>query len=160
MNDASLLELTAEVSIAITGFISIFLVLAARDGRLLPVDAFTIRIIVICSIAPVFYAVLPLLLNSLGVSAPLLWRGSSIAIGLASILIGVYMARQLRFLEPGEGRKLNHGFVLGVIAASCCLVNSFGWPWESSGGLYLVTLWAVAGIAVGNFVDLLFTKLL
>ena len=105
MDESSLLELTAEVSIAITGFISIFLVLAARDGRLLPVDAFTIRLIVICSFGPVFYAALPLVLNSLGLSGAVLWRSSSSAIGVAAIVIAVYMARQLRSLEPGEGRS-------------------------------------------------------
>ena len=160
MDESSLLELTAEVSIAITGFISIFLVLAARDGRLLPVDAFTIRIIVICSFGPVFFAVLPLILNSLGFSGAALWRSSSIAVGAAAIAVLVYMARQLRFLEPGEGRKLNHGFVLGVVATSSCLANAVGWPWEPGGGLYLVTLWSIVGISAGNFVDLLFTKLL
>ena len=160
MDESSLLELTAEVSIAITGFISIFLVLAARDGRLLPVDAFTIRIIVICSFGPVFYAALPLVLNSLGLSGAVLWRSSSSAIGVAAIVIAVYMARQLRFLEPGEGRKLNHGFVLGVVAFLSCAANAAGWPWEPSGGLYLVTVWSIVGISAGNFVDLLFTKLL
>lgn len=160
MDESSLLELTAEVSIAITGFISIFLVLAARDGRLLPVDAFTIRIIVICSFGPVFYAVLPLILNSFGLSGAVLWRSSSSAIGVAAIVIVVYMARQLRFLEPGEGRKLNHGFALGVVAFLSCFANAAGWPWEPNGGLYLITVWSIVGISAGNFVDLLFTKLL
>jgi hypothetical protein len=160
VDESSLLELTAEVSIAITGFISIFLVLAARDGRLLPVDAFTIRIIVICSFGPVFYSVLPLILNSLGLSEAVLWRCSSSAIGFSGIVIAVYMARQLRFLEPGEGRKLNHGFVLGVAASLSCLANAAGWPWEPNGGLYLVTVWSIVGISAGNFVGLLFTKLL
>jgi hypothetical protein len=158
--ESSLLELTAEVSIAITGFISIFLVLAARDGRLLPVDAFTIRIIVICSFGPVFYAALPLLLNSLGLSGATLWRISSTVIGCGGIAVAVYMARQLRFLEPGEGRKLNHGFVLGVAAFLSCLAHALGWPWEPSGGLSLVTVWSIVGISAGNFVDLLFSKLL
>jgi hypothetical protein len=160
VDESSILELTAEVSIAITGFISIFLVLAARDGRLLPVDAFTIRLIVICSFGPVFYAALPLVLDSLGLSGALLWRSSSIAIGLAGVVIAVYMSRQLRFLEPGEGRKLNHGFVLGATAYTSCLANAVGWPWEPNGGLYLVAVWSIVGISAGNFIDLLFSKLL
>jgi hypothetical protein len=160
VDESSLLELTAEVSIAITGFISIFLALAARDGRLLPVDTFTIRLIVICSFGPVFYAALPLVLNALGLSGAVLWRISSTAVGLAGIVIAVYMARQLRFLEPGEGRKLNYGFVLGIAAYASCLANAVGWPWEPSGGLYLVTVWSIVGISAGNFIDLLFIKIL
>jgi hypothetical protein len=160
VDESSLLELTAEVSVAITGFISIFLALAARDGRFLPVDAFTIRLIVICSIAPVFYAVLPLILNTLGLAAEVLWRSSSIAIALAGIVLMLYMLGQLRLLEPGEGRKLNYGFLLGVVASMSCIANALGWPWAPSGGLYLITLWSIVAVAVGNFVDLLFRKLL
>ena len=160
VDESSLLELTAEVSVAITGFISIFLALAARDGRFLPVDAFTIRLIVICSIAPVFYAVLPLLLNTLGLTAEALWRSSSIAIGLAGIALMIYMLGQLRLLEPGEGRKLNYGFLLSFVACLSCLSNALGWPWAPSGGLYLITLWSIVAVAVGNFVDLLFRKIL
>jgi hypothetical protein len=160
VDESSLLELTAEVSVAITGFISIFLALAARDGRFQPVDAFTIRLIVICSFAPVFYAVAPLILNSFGVTGGVLWRTSSLTIGLAGIVLALYMARQLRFLGPGEGRKLNYGFVLGCVAFLSCLANALEWPWPASGGLYLVTLWSIVGIAVGNFVELLFRKVL
>ena len=54
MEESSLLETTAEVSVAFAGFIGIFLVLAARDGRFPPTESFQIRLIVLCSIAPVF----------------------------------------------------------------------------------------------------------
>ena len=126
MEEPSPLEATAEVSIAITGFISIFPVLAARDGRLLPVAAFTIRMIVPCSFGPVFYALLPLILGSFGLVGVALWRSTSMTIGIAALAIVVYMARQLQFLEPGEGRKLNHGFVLGVVASISCFANAAG----------------------------------
>ena len=85
MDESSLLETTAEVSVAFAGFIGIFLVLATRDGRFPPADALSIRLIVICSVAPVFYAAVPLVLSSLGVSGPMLWRISSGAIGLAGV---------------------------------------------------------------------------
>ncbi len=100
MDESSLLETTAEISVAFAGFIGIFLALAARDGRFPPAESFQIRLIVICSIAPVFLGVLPLLLDLLG------------------------------------------------------------WPWEPSGGLYLVSVWSIVGVAAGNFVELLFRKLL
>jgi hypothetical protein len=160
VDESSLLETTAEVSVAFTGFIGIFLVLAARDGRFPAADSFAIRLIVICSIAPVFFAALPLLLYSLGLSGTTLWRVSSLATALAGAWGVASLVRQLRSLEAGEGRSLNYGFVFGIIAALSFVVNAVGWPWEPSGGVFLVGVWSVVGIAGGNFVELLFRKLL
>ena len=124
------------------------------------VFAFSIRLIVICSIAPVFFAALPLVLDALGLSGALLWRISSIALGLAGVAITTYMVRKVRVLPGREGRSLNYGFWLAVVAFLSCLANALGWPWASSGGMYLLSVWSVVGIAAGNFVQLLFRKLL
>lgn len=160
MDESSLLGTTAEISVAFAGFIGIFLVLAARDGRFPPAESFQIRLIVICSIAPVFFAALPLVLAALGLSGVALWRTSSVAIGLAGIAIAAYLRRQLLALETGEGRSFNYGTVLALVASTSCIANALGWPWESAGGLYLLTVWSIVGIAAGNFVELLFGKVL
>jgi len=160
MDESSLLETTAEVSVAFTGFIGIFLVLAAREGRFAPGDAFVIRLIVICSIGPVFFSVLPLVLYGLGLSGTPLWRISTTGIALTGVAAIVHLARQLRTLERGEGRALNYGVLLWVIAATSCVTNAVGWPWAPSGGMYLLTVWSIVGIAGGNFVELLFRKIL
>jgi hypothetical protein len=160
VDESSLLETTAEVSVAFTGFIGIFLVLAAREGRFAPADSFVIRLIVICSIGPVFLAVLPLVLSHLGLSGPELWRISSATIVFSGIAVIAYLARQLRSLEPGEGRALNYGFVLWILAAASCVANAVGWPWVPNGGVYLLTVWLIVGVAGGNFVELLFRKVL
>ena len=158
MDEASLLETTAEVSVAFAGFIGIFLVLAAREGRFPSGDSFAIRLIVICSVAPVFFAVLPLVLNFLGLTGAMLWRISSSTVGVAGVAITAYLVRQLP--ATGEGRSLNYGFWLGVVASLSCLANALGWPWAPTGGLYLLTVWSIVGIAGGNFIQLLFRKLL
>lgn len=160
MNESSLLQTTAEVSVAFTGFIGIFLVLAARDGRFPPGDSFVIRLIVICSIGPVFFAVLPLVLNGLGLSGAPLWRLSSGTIAVTEVVAITHLVRQVRSLETDEGRALNYGFVLWLLATASCLVNLVGWPWSPNGGLYLLAVWAIVGIAGGNFVELLFRKIL
>jgi len=160
MNESSLLETTAEVSVAFTGFIGLFLVLASRDGRFAPEDSFVIRLIVICSIGPVFFAVLPLVLNGLGLSGSPLWRISSGIVALTGVAALAHLARQLRSLEGGHGRALNYGFVLWIVAAVSCVANAAGWPLAPGGGLYLVTVWAIVGVAGGNFVELLFKKVL
>jgi len=160
MNESSLLETTAEVSVAFTGFIGLFLVLASRDGRFAPADSFVIRLIVICSIGPVFFAVLPLVLDGLGLSGSPLWRTSSIIVASAGIAAAAHLARRLRSLEARAGRSLNHGFVLGIVADGSCIANAAGWPWPPNGGVYLLTVWAIVGVAGGNFVELLFRKVL
>jgi len=160
MTDASLLETTAEISVAFTGFIGIFLVLAARDGRFDPADSFMIRLIVICSIAPVFFSALPLVLDALGLSGELLWRASSGVAGLATVMLSVHLLRQVRTLPSGEGRNFNYGVLLGLLAMTSCLANVIGWPWAPFGGLYVLTVWSIVGIAGGNFIELLFRKLL
>jgi len=160
MSEASLLETTAEVSVAFTGFIGIFLVLAARDGRFAAGDAFMIRLIVICSIFPVFFAALPLVLHALGMAGAPLWRLASGVIAVADAVIVAYFVREARRLAPGEGRALNYGFVLWLTATLSCALNLVGWPWAPGGGLYLLTVWSIVGIAGGNFVELLFRKVL
>ena len=160
MDEASLLETTAEVSVAFTGFIGIFLVLAAREGRFSPGDSFVIRLIVVCSIGPVFLAVLPLLLHALGLSSVPLWRASSVATLVAGAAVIAYLARQVRSLEHGEGRALNYGFVLWVVAAIASVSNAAGWPRDPGGGLYLLAVWSIIGVAGGTFVELLFRKVL
>jgi hypothetical protein len=160
VDESSLLEMTAEVSVAFTGFIGIFLALAARDSRFAPGESFAIRLIVICSITPVFAAVLPLILHSLGLSGVGLWRVSSIMLALAGTAILAYMVRQMLSLPGGEGRSLNYGFLLWIVWSLACFANALGWPWAPNGGLYLVSVWSLVGVAGGNFVELLFRKLL
>jgi len=160
VDESSLLETTAEVPVAFTGFIGLFLVLASRDGRFAPADSFVIRLIVICSIGPVFFAVLPLILEALGLAGAPLWRISSAVVAVTGMVAIAHLVRQVRSLEGGEGRALNYGFVLWMIAALSCIANAAGWPWPPGGGLYLLTVWAIVGVAGGNFVELLFRKVL
>ena len=159
MPESSTLEMTAEVSVAFAGFIGIFLALATRDGRFPPAESFTIRTIVISSVSPVFYCAVPLVLSSLGVSAELLWRLSSGAIGLAGVALTGYMVLQLRALPPAE-RSISYEWVLPLVAILCCLANAAAWPWPPSGGLYLVAVWLVVAVAGVNFVALIFRKVL
>jgi hypothetical protein len=160
MDAFSLLETTAEVSVAFAGFIGIFLVLAARDGKFPRGDAFQIRLIVLCSVAPVFLSVVPLLLHLLGFAGAMLWRSSSAFVAVCFGALAVYVGRQLAAMPTGEGRSFNYGTVLGIVAIATCALNVVGWPWAPGGGVFLVTLWSVIGIAGGNFIELLFRKVL
>ena len=113
MSDSSLLETTAEIAVAFAGFASIFLVLASRDGRFPPHDAFSIKLIVVVSVASVINAVIPLLLHSLGVPEPAVWRASSGLNGLhRRDNRRVHAAHVARDTTGGQARE--HGLSLSV----------------------------------------------
>ena len=165
MPESSLLETTAEVAVAFAGFIGIFLVLATRDGRFPPRDALSIRIIVVCSVAPVFYSAVPLVLHSLGVSGATLWRISSGLTGLAGVAIAAHLARKSRALAVAERLPPTSlivlvGWGLGALSILCLAANALGWPWAPSGGLHLLAVWSVVAVAGTNFVVLIFSRVL
>ena len=163
MPESSLLETTAEVSVAFAGFIGIFLVLATRDGKVAPRDSIAVRTIVVCSVAPVFYAVAPLLLQLLGVSEATTWRASSAITGGSGILITLYIVPQLRTVpasdRPGLFSTSNLvPWFLTVFALACHVLNAAAWPWAPSGGVYLLGVWAIVGIAGSSFAALIFRR--
>ena len=104
MPEIPLLETTAEISIALAGFVGIFLVLTSRDEKFQAKDIVAIRSIVSTSISPVFYSVFPILAGSLGLSEPLLWRVSSGVVVLVSISIWLSIMISIR-RWPIEERK-------------------------------------------------------
>ncbi len=166
MTDSSILETTAEVSVAFSGFISVFLILASRDGRFAPRDAFAIRVIVVSGISPVFYAILPLLLHSLGVSEPTVWRASSVLMAFFSVLIfAVVMLPKWRAVNKEEQVPTMEfsnlsSRVLGAVHFFCLIANVFAWPWVPSGGVYLLAVWGIIAIAGTTFVSLIFKRVL
>jgi hypothetical protein len=163
--ESSFLETTAEVSVAFAGFIGIFLILATRDGRFPAVDSVTIRSIVVCSSCPVFYSALPLMLFGLGLSGSTLWRISSALTGLAGVASTVYFAFQLRAVPPAERPRPAelrnfYAWFLTVSSLGCHIANTLAWPWAPSGGVYTIGVWAIVAIAGGNFIILIFRRVL
>ena len=165
MTELSPFETTAEISIAFAGFISIFLVLAARDGRFSQRDAISIRTIVVGSLAAMFYAVLPVVLYSLGIDGQTLWRISSGVVALVCAATWASMVYLVRTL-PAEVRPPAIGFiqitstVLAVVSFLSLLANALAWPWAPSGGVHLMAIWMVIGIAATHFVVLIFQRVL
>jgi len=165
VTEASLLEVTAEISVAFAGFIGIFLVLATREGRFPGGAALTIRTIVICSVGPVFYSALPLVLHALGVSGPPLWQVSSLAVGLIAVAATAYMARYSRTVPHAERWPFLSfqnlvGSMFAAVMFTCHFGNALAWPWAPSGGVYLLAIWSTVAIAGTNFVELIFREVL
>jgi len=157
VNIFSSLETTAEISVTFAGFISIFLVLARRDGSLASEVAVLIRFILLGSISSLFLAVLPLVANGIGLTGTPLWRTVSV-LGLAAGLgMASFAASQRRGLRDREVTVfVLIAWVLAPVSGLTFLSNTIGWPLSPNGGTYLAGIWLTLAIASVNLVDLVF----
>ena len=158
----SFLETTAEISVTLAGFVSIFVVLARRAGSFRPDFALAIRSILISSIACLFFAALPLVLAALGLSGAALWRFSSAAFFLVGVGVGFYMGSNMRGLPADQLLTIfvRIGWSLAAFLMLTLVANITGWPLPPNAGVYLVSVWLLLGIASLNFLDLVFRGVL
>ncbi len=157
MDIFSALETTAEISVAFAGFISLFLLLARRDGSLAAEIAVLIRFILLGSIASLFLGVLPLIASGLGIAGGSLWRAAS-CVGLAASLgMGLFAASQRRGLSHREVTVfVRLAWVLASFNGMAFLSNIAGWPLPPEGAVYLGAIWLGLAISAVNLVDLVF----
>ena len=162
MDPFSFLETTAEIAITFAGFVSLFVVLARRDGSFSPDVALTIRLILLSSISSLFFAALALILAAVGLTAPELWRLASAVFLLVASGIGYFGISNLRRLPPEDQNTIFAwvGHSLGGIAALAAVANTVGWPFPPSPGIYLVSVWLMLGIASLNLLNLVFRHVL
>lgn len=155
MDALSFLETTAEISVAFTGFISVFFILARRTGSFHPVIAISIRIILIAGISCPFYAALPLILLDAGLAESLVWRVSGGVVLALAILINLYLFRRRDIYAPKVDRTtLFTAYSLNAITFVLPIANVIGFPFEPSSAAHLATIWSILGIASVNFVGL------
>ena len=165
MPEASLLETTAEVAISLAGFVGVFLVLARRDGAFSPADSFLIRVLVLCCVPPMFYAVLPLLLHGFGFTLPRVWTTSSVAAAIAIGAISVHVLMTQARL-PKDGSQLlpiwQSLFSYGAVSAAliALVVNGAGWLGPASGALYAAGVWLILFVGGVTFTLLILRRVL
>jgi hypothetical protein len=164
VTDLAFLEASAEIAVSVAGFISIFLALASRSERFSAAEALGIRVIVLCSVWPVFFAALPFLLSGLGISGAALWRACSALCGSVGLIASLAMtphAREVSRLGPLPPTA--QGLVSWSLTTSSLLAhaaNALGWPLPPGGGVYLLGVWLVVGNATLSFVSLVFDRVL
>ena len=162
MDHFSFLETTAEISITFAGFVSIFLILARRDGSFSPEFTLTIHSILMASIGCMCFAAVPLVLAALGVAGAALWRLPSAALMLTFGGLAFYMATNRRKL-PATVRGTAFARIAWSLAALTMIAlvsNVAGWPLSPNPGVYLLAVWLQLGIASVNFLDLVFRGVL
>ena len=162
MDPFSFLETTAEISITFAGFISIFLVLARRDGSFHPAVALPIRLILITSVASLFFAALPLVLAGLGVSGAALWRFPSVVFVLVGTGATFFVVSNRRRL-PSTQQTATFAWVghsLNALSLVASVANMLGWPLPPNAGVYLASVWLLLGVSCVNFLGLVFGRVL
>ncbi len=157
MNVLSFLETTAEISITFAGFISLFFVLARRDGSLASEIAVLIRFVLLGTITSLFLAALPLIVSGLGVNDASLWRmasGSGLTVGVG---MGFFAASQRRGLRDREVTAfVRVAWVLATLSGLTYAANLVGWPVSPNGSMYLAAIWLSLAIPSVNLTDLVF----
>ena len=157
MNVFSSLETTAEIAVAFAGFISIFLVLARREGSIASEVATLIRFILLGSVCVLFTAFVPLVAAGIGLSGTSLWRAAScfaLAVGFG---MGLFGANQRRSLSDREVTIFVRVAWISIsLGALAHLANISGWPISPNGGTYLAGIWLYLAISSTNLIDLVF----
>lgn len=155
MDALSFLGTTAETSVAFTGFISVFFILARRTGSFHPVIAISVRIILIAGISCPFYSALPLILLDAGVAESLVWRVSSGVVLAMATVINLYLFRRRNIYAPNVDRTtLFTAYSLNAITIVLPVANVIGFPFKPNSAAHLATIWSILGIASVNFVGL------
>ena len=157
MNVFSSLETTAEIAVTFAGFISIFLVLARRDGSLDLELAVLIRFILLGSIGALFLAVLPLVAGGVGLFGTSLWRTASVLGFAVRLGMGFFATSQRRGLgDPEVTVFVRIAWALALLSGLTFVANIVGWPLSPNGSTYLTGIWLGLAIVSVNLVDLVF----
>ena len=161
MDVFSFLGTTAEISITFAGFISVFFVLARRDGSFHPSVALAVQLVLFASVGCLFFSALPLVLAAIGFSDPIIWRTSSGFVLLAGIAVTVFILRRSSDLGgSGSRASVRVGWVMNSLSFVLALMNVVGWPLPPNGGIHLALVWLVLALGALNFVGLVLTSLL
>lgn len=159
MEGSDVLQTTAEVAIALTGFTGIVVALGGRGAPLLSGFALVrFKILLVASLAALTFSLLPIFWHHLGASASTTWAISSAIAAVFLVPIAISDARSFRTyareMPAFERRAAPLIGVLGTTLFVSQLVNAL--VLQSFGPYLAVPLWFV-GFSAFSFSRLLFT---
>lgn len=159
MEGSDVLQTTAEVAIALTGFTGIVVTLGGREGPAFSGFALVrFKILLVASLAALAFSLLPIFWHHLGASESATWAISSSLAAVFLVPIAISDVRSLRThadeIPSFERRAAPVIGVLGVALFVAQVANAL--LWQSFGVYLAVPLWFV-GFSALSFSRLLFT---
>jgi len=140
-----------EVGIAIAGFTGIVIALSKRDAETNS-RALLVSILLLTSIASVFFSFLPMLLSLAGLADPTVWRTSSAAFLIYMAAVLAYRVRQFGAVRPRSSAPVALGGSLFLAAVLLQIPNALSW---TAAWPYLVLIVAYVIYSFSVFVTLL-----
>jgi hypothetical protein len=140
-----------EVGISIAGFTGIVIALSRRDGGESS-RALLISILLLASIASVFFSFLPMLLSLAGLDDSTVWSTSSATFLTYIVAVFAYRLRQLGAVRPRSSAAVVVG---GMVFLSGVLLQIPNVIWLKAAWPYLVLIVAYVLYAFSVFVTLL-----
>lgn len=164
MDPTSTLQLIAQLAVAVAGFSSVVVAYGRRHEQGWTVsDRIRLSLLVGDSLAVMFFALLPLVLQSYRPEPGWTWGLSSAALGLYVLTRGVMILPRVRG-NVGTGGGSLHPAVI-ALTAICLLgavvlqaLNLLG-PKPFQPGLFVTGLWLLLSSASMQFLRLVFTSL-
>ena len=149
----------AEIAIALAGFSGVVVAFGQR-GEMTPLDRWRFAALLSMSMSAAVLAVLPSVLNLLGISGPFLWRTSSaVYLCVAVLHASFFSSRLLRTAResdaPASRTFLVASFLLAALHIFLELLNVVGWPSSPNAALFIsgLIVWLVlASVSFGSLV--------
>jgi hypothetical protein len=149
----------AEFGIALAGFTSIVIVFGRRDGDFHPADRFRVFTALVLSLGAAFLALFPVGLDLVGLSAPMVWRVSSVVlvayIGWYSVIAEIRPA-ETRVVLSSHLRNVFRTLRAAAILAS--ILNATGFFFSPQAGVYFFAVLCPLAIGAIVFVRVVFIR--
>lgn len=151
MAESGAFQSLAEFGIALAGFTSIVIVFGRRDGDFHPADRFRVFTALVLSLGAAFLALFPVGLDLVGLSAPMVWRVSSVVlvayIGWYSVIAEIRPA-EARVVLSSHLRNVFRTLRAAAILAS--ILNATGVFFPPQAGVYFFAV--LCPLAIGGIV--------
>ncbi len=163
MDGSEALSTIAELALGLAGFTGIVAVFGRRPGRLRPVEAYRLVILLSISCGAMFLALLPFALHRTGLEGETLWAVASGALAAYTVLfLGWMFSPTRRFLRDSP-EIFDKGLLMFLILAHLVnftvqLLNAFGVFGRPSLGIYLFGLMWLLLHGFQQFARILFIR--
>ena len=160
MEGESILQTTAEVSVALAGFTGVIAAFGQRGGRWTIINTLRFQVMLNASLAALFFSILPVAVHHMGAAPNITWAMSSGLLALYFVIMPSVDYRRARRIDALQGDQ----FRMWLFVVTCCVVvvaivtqgmNALDIGFHRAFGPYLLGLCCVLLVCAFMFVRLL-----